>query len=144
MDIANWIRAQWDRAAAILAVIAGGVALLLGWLGVSRSGLPAEQIPYMASGAVLGLFALGLGATLWLSADMRDEWRKLDDLYRQRSSKVVGERGAVAETPVRGELAAGGEAARSLGSLRAPWRLPAVTARGGEELWIEDGGGEDR
>jgi hypothetical protein len=54
-------------------------------LGVSRSGLPAEQIPYLASGAVLGLFALGVGATLWLSADLHDEWRKLDHIHRDLS-----------------------------------------------------------
>ncbi|HMC79090.1 MAG TPA: hypothetical protein VKO35_00895, partial [Acidimicrobiia bacterium] len=27
-----------------------------------------------------GLFLLGVGATLWHSADLRDEWRKLDRL----------------------------------------------------------------
>ena len=83
MDIGRWLKSQWDRVAAVVAVILGLVALLLGWLGVSRSGLPAEQIPYLASGAVLGLFALGVAATLWLSADMRDEWRKLDDIYQR-------------------------------------------------------------
>jgi hypothetical protein len=30
---------------------------------------------------VAGLFALGAAATLWLSADLRDEWRKLDEIY---------------------------------------------------------------
>jgi hypothetical protein len=29
-----------------------------------------------------GLFLLGLGALLWLSADLRDEWRKLDAIDR--------------------------------------------------------------
>jgi hypothetical protein len=76
------MKCQWDRAAAVVAGVLGLVALLLGWLGVSRSGLPAEQIPYLASGAVLGLFALGVAATLWLSADLRDEWRKLDQIHR--------------------------------------------------------------
>jgi hypothetical protein len=31
---------------------------------------------------MLGLFLLGLGALLWVSADMRDEWRKLDAIDR--------------------------------------------------------------
>jgi hypothetical protein len=82
LDFSKWLKCQWDRAAAIVAAVLGLVALLLGWLGVSRSGLPAEQIPYLASGAVLGLFALGVAATLWLSADLRDEWRKLDQIHR--------------------------------------------------------------
>jgi hypothetical protein len=82
MDFSRWLKCQWDRAAAVVAGVVGLIALLVGWLGVSRSGLPAEQIPYLASGAVLGLFALGVAATLWLSADLRDEWRKLDQIHR--------------------------------------------------------------
>jgi hypothetical protein len=85
VDFYKWLKCQWDRAAAVAAGVLGLVALLLGWLGVSRSGLPAEQIPYLASGAVLGLFALGIAATLWLSADLRDEWRKLDLIHRDLS-----------------------------------------------------------
>ena len=34
------------------------------------------------SGGMFGLFLLGIGALLWLSADLRDEWRKLDALDR--------------------------------------------------------------
>jgi hypothetical protein len=44
-----------------------------------------EQLPYVVSGGMVGLFLLGLGAMLWLSADLRDEWRKLDRLEHQRS-----------------------------------------------------------
>ena len=36
MDIVKWLRNQWDRAAAIAAVGFGVVALILGYLGVSR------------------------------------------------------------------------------------------------------------
>jgi hypothetical protein len=81
MDLKRLIRDQWDRAAAILAAVIGVVALLLGWIGVSGKSLPAAQIPYLASGAVFGIFLLGLAATLWLSADLRDEWSKLDEIH---------------------------------------------------------------
>ena len=30
--------------------------------------------------AVLAVSLLGLGATIWISADLRDEWRKLDEV----------------------------------------------------------------
>jgi hypothetical protein len=76
------IRSQWDRVAAIVAAVVGGVALVLGWIGVSGKGLPSEQIPYLVSGAIFGVFAIGIAATLWLSADLRDEWRKLDDIHQ--------------------------------------------------------------
>ena len=79
MSYLRWIRNQWDRAFGVAAVTAGLVVLLAGWIGTSRAIFPAQQIPYLISGGLLGLFLLGLGATAWLSADMRDEWRKLDD-----------------------------------------------------------------
>jgi len=80
MNGTRWLKNQWDRTAAVVAVLLGAVAILLGWLGASDAELTTEQLPYLASGAVLGLFALGIGATLWLSADLRDEWRKLEEI----------------------------------------------------------------
>jgi hypothetical protein len=82
VDLYRWVRAQWDRALAIVATIVGLVLLIVGYLGVSDATLPTEQIPYLASNGLFGIFALGVGATLWLSADLRDEWRKLDDIHR--------------------------------------------------------------
>jgi hypothetical protein len=80
MNLLRWVRVQWDRTAAAVCVIAGAIALILGWHGVSTETLTAQQLPYLVSGGIGGLFLLGLGGILWLSADLRDEWRKLDDL----------------------------------------------------------------
>ena len=80
MDVMNTVRDHWDRVAGWAAVAAGALALLLGWLGVSRFTLPAAQLPYLISGGLGGIFLLGLGATLLLSADLQDDWRKLDDI----------------------------------------------------------------
>jgi hypothetical protein len=80
MEILTFLRAQWDRSAAVGAVILGLIVLLLGYLGVSRTAYVAEQLPYIISGGIVGLFFIIGGATLWLSADLRDEWRKLDSL----------------------------------------------------------------
>jgi hypothetical protein len=101
VDIIKWLRNQWDRAAAVAAVIFGVVALILGYLGVSRSTLATQQIPYLASGGLAGLFALGLGATLWLSADLRDEWRKLDRIHEaiQRDHAVATNGSAPTASP---------------------------------------------
>ncbi len=80
MELFKWLRLQWDRVFGAAAVIIGAVALLTGWSKVSATAYPAEQIPYVVSAGLGGLFLLGVGATLWHSADLRDEWRKLDRL----------------------------------------------------------------
>jgi hypothetical protein len=82
-DLRRWLANQWDRSLAMLLSLLGLLSILLGWLGVSSHVLPAEQIPYLASGGLLGIFLLGGAGTLWLSADMRDEWRKLDEVARE-------------------------------------------------------------
>jgi len=78
MDLKTWLRAQWDRALGAGAVVGGLVAVLIGYHGVAGTPFPAEQIPYVVSGGVLGIALIGIGLTSWLSADLRDEWRKLD------------------------------------------------------------------
>ena len=80
MDLKSWLRAQWDRVLAAAFASLGALALLLGWLGVDDALYPGQQIPYVLSGGIGGLLAVGVGAVLWLSADLRDEWRKLDQI----------------------------------------------------------------
>ena len=78
MDSLRQLMSQWDRLLAIVLTVLGGVFIFLGYIGVSRHGLTAEQMPYISSGGLGGIFLMGVGAALWLSADLRDEWRKLD------------------------------------------------------------------
>jgi hypothetical protein len=80
MDVKNILRAQWDRALALTCVVLGGIALLIGWIGISGTALSYKQIPYIISGGLVGVVLVGIGLTLYLSADLRDEWRKLDSL----------------------------------------------------------------
>lgn len=89
MDLIRYLRAQWDRAAGAAAMVAGGIAIAAGWAGVSRALLPAAQLPYVISGGIGGLYLLGVGATLWLSADLRDEWRHLDSLEERVTQRVL-------------------------------------------------------
>lgn len=79
-DLRVWLRAEWDRVAAVAALFLGAVAMFLGYQGISNSPYVAEQLAYLISGGLGGLFLLGIGATLLLSADLHDEWRKLDQL----------------------------------------------------------------
>jgi hypothetical protein len=86
-----FLRRQWDRVGAWVAIGLGALTLLLGWIGVSHTAYPAEQLPYIVSGGLLGIFLLGVGATLWLSADLRDEWRKLDGIERALEAQADAE-----------------------------------------------------
>ena len=106
MELMNFLRSQWDRAGAWFAIALGALALIIGWLGVSGTGFVFEQLPYVVSGGIGGLFLLGLGGSLLLSADLRDEWRKLDAIERHlaahRSSPGTAVDGAATFVDVRG------------------------------------------
>jgi hypothetical protein len=80
VDLLTWVRNEWDRVGAWVAIGVGALLIVLGWIGVSGTPLTPEQIPYVVSGGLGGLFLLGVGAMLWLSADLRDEWRLLEEL----------------------------------------------------------------
>jgi hypothetical protein len=89
MDIAKVLKKQWDRVIAIALTVTGAVFLISGWVGVSGTIVLAEQAPYMMSGGLGGIFLLGVGATLWISADLRDEWRKLDRIEQALGEGVL-------------------------------------------------------
>lgn len=102
--ILRWCRVQWDRAIAIALTVLGAIALLLGFAGVRDGLVPAEQLPYFISGGIGGLFLLGIATTLWISADLHDEWRKLDrleDVLRERSAPAGVENGQRPRRPLR-------------------------------------------
>lgn len=80
MNLIKLCRNQWDRTLAIALVVGGFVALLVGWLAVSDTIFTFEQIPYVISGGLLGVCLIALGCASWVSADLRDDWRKMDRL----------------------------------------------------------------
>ena len=86
--LAALIRIQWDRAGALVLVVVGLLALLFGWIGMSGAVLTYEQLPYILSGGLFGLSLIMVGTGLWLSADIRDEWRRID-----RLEETLGDRG---------------------------------------------------
>ena len=94
MNLMKLCRNQWDRTIALVLVAAGFVALLVGWLAVSDTIFTFEQIPYVISGGLLGVGLIALGCASWVSADLRDDWRKMDRLEAAvealRSSQIEG------------------------------------------------------
>jgi hypothetical protein len=124
---------QWDRTAAAALTAAGAFLLISGWVGVSGTLNLAEQAPYIVSGGIGGLFLLGLGAVLWISADLQDEWRKLDRIEKALADGVLrwdADDAADGETAVAAfpgtRRARHGEAARTAGE--TPPRFAHVAA----------------
>ena len=80
MEMKEFLRANWDRALGVALVVLGVVALIIGWFGVSGTGLVAEQNPYLISGGLGGIALIFIGCTVWQSSDLQDEWRRMDDI----------------------------------------------------------------
>jgi type VI protein secretion system component VasK len=83
VELVKWIRLQWDRVLGAAAAIVGVLMLVAGWIEVSSTEFVAEQIPFVISAGLGGIVAVLIGGTLWLSADLRDEWRALDRIAEQ-------------------------------------------------------------
>jgi hypothetical protein len=98
MDLMTWLRAEWDRVLGFTLIGLGAILLVLGYLGVSDSPYVAEQLSYIASGGLGGLFLLGAGATLLILADLHDEWRKLDRVEALLSGQIPFPTTKVAES----------------------------------------------
>lgn len=60
----------------------GALAMLVGYLGVSREAIPAKQIPYLVSGGIGGIFFAVLGAYFLGTQEMRNDSGRLDRLER--------------------------------------------------------------
>jgi hypothetical protein len=107
MKILQLLRNQWDRAAAVALLAGGGLALLLGWIGVSGTVFTFRQIPFLISGGLVGVCLIVVAAAVWVSADLRDEWRKLDEL--QDTLREIDLRGAGSERVADESPAGNGE-----------------------------------
>lgn len=104
MDLLTVLRTLGDRVLAWALIAAGALALLLGYLGVRGTAYVVEQLPYIISGGLLGLFLLGLGTVLLLSADLRDQWRVLLDI---RDDMALSQSAAPVEASPRATTRAG-------------------------------------
>lgn len=108
--LSHCARRRWHRVVAVVAMMVGIAALLAGWLGISRVTLTTEQIPYLASGGLGGLFALGVAATLWLSGDLRDEFDALSDIRNMMADGLEADPAGAAPS---GSIAPTGTAPRT-------------------------------
>jgi hypothetical protein len=61
----------------------GGLALLLGWYGVSGQALTAKQLPYLVSGGLTGIGLLILAGVFLATEDVRRQLGRLDEVERK-------------------------------------------------------------
>jgi HAMP domain-containing protein len=61
---------------------AGAIAILIGYLGISREALVAKQMPYLISGGILGLALVAVGTFYLATEELRRDSRRLDRLER--------------------------------------------------------------
>jgi hypothetical protein len=90
MPVVSLIRTQRQRTAAFALLGTGGATAAAGWLSVSGSSTPREQLSYLVSAGLGSLLCLGLGLTLLLEAGLRDEVRTLAELGGQAPSAETG------------------------------------------------------
>lgn len=98
-QLPDLLRAEWRRTVAVVAALAGAVALLVGWLRASDALYTGEQVPYLISGGLGGLFLLGVAAVAWISADLRAEAGEVEELAAEvaRLAAASGDAGAGAD-----------------------------------------------
>lgn len=61
----------------------GGLAILLGYLGVSREALVAKQLPFLISGGITGMTLVAVGAFFLGTEDLRKQLLRLDRIEEQ-------------------------------------------------------------
>lgn len=146
MNLLDRARLHADRLAAWLVGALGFLALFLGYRGTSGTGLIAQQLSYIVSGGIIGLTLVGVSGVLWLSADLRDQWRELYEvraiLERQQgqvegmdgtSTRAKTELAQAGLGPARHLAPAGGEPARlpaSDGAVESPHAARVVRGTG--------------
>jgi hypothetical protein len=82
-DASVFWRWVWDSVRPVVGYVLVGVgliALLLGWYGVSGESVVAKQLPYLASGGLVGIALVALGGRFMLIQDLRRDSRRLDRL----------------------------------------------------------------
>lgn len=77
---------------------AGLIALVACWIGVSGTMVVANQLSYIASGGLIGLFLLGVAALAYWGEQRQREMERLGDMETYLAA-IAGALGLTAEEP---------------------------------------------
>jgi hypothetical protein len=74
------LKARWRTIASWVAIVVGVALLTGGWFGVSAQTEVAKQLPYLISGGLGGIAAIGAGVALQVAEDLRTDRSRLGRL----------------------------------------------------------------
>lgn len=102
----------------VLTAVAGTmglIAILLGWWGVTNSTVVADQLSYIASGSVLGIFLLGVASMSYWAEQREREMSRLTEIevYLGAMADMLGLTEQLEETGAPGAEAETSQASRS-------------------------------
>ncbi len=103
-----FLGAFWPFIVGVTLIAAGLVAIVIGYLGVSGTVFVGLQVPYLVSGAVLGLALVFLGSVLLLVQVMTRQTRLLRRLLAEVESPAAGDIAAPAALPDDGAASPNG------------------------------------
>lgn len=78
MNFVTWLRSEWDRVGGLTLAAVGGVLVVAGGLAARSAPTTIDALSYIATAGLIGLFCAIVGVGMFLSADLHDEWHKLD------------------------------------------------------------------
>jgi hypothetical protein len=93
--LVTYLKAQWDRAIAVGCLIAAAVVLINGYVGISGTPHVAQQLPYFISAGAVGVVLCAVAGMMWVSADLRDEWRELRSLRQELADAEAAAAGRI-------------------------------------------------
>jgi hypothetical protein len=100
---------RYGRILGLVFLLIGFIAIGLGWNGMAKNACPDCQLPYLLSGGATGIGLILLGATLLITAQVRDERMKLAEQLRQVGTAISKAVGAAGPTAATGELVVAGK-----------------------------------
>ena len=96
----SWVWASVQPVVGWVLIGLGLLVMLLGWWGVAHNAIVAKQLPYLASGGIIGLAFVTLGGRFLMMQDLRHDSGRLDRLERmvdELHSVLLAGAAAVAE-----------------------------------------------
>jgi hypothetical protein len=100
---------RYGRILGLVFLLVGFVLIGLGWNGMAKIAYADGQLPYLLSGGAAGIGFILLGATLLITAQVRDERMKLNEQLRQVATAISKAVGAAGPAAASGDMVVAGK-----------------------------------